>query len=166
MKTALDLHRELLSLDVAHEIIKLPRPVLSADELPEVLGVPQQQCLNVRLFVAGPRMIAVGLPVGRQAQLDSLLRAVGSRTLRTATVHEVNEATDFAAGLVPPLPLPREVTFLVDASIGLQDVVYTATGDSGTALGIRTAALLLSSEARVADLTTPTLADVVVDLEV
>ena len=166
MKTALDLHRQLLSLDVAHEIIKLPRPVLSAEELPDVLGVPPEQCLSVRLYVAGPRMVAVGLPVGRQPQLESLLRAVGSRSLRAATVHEVNEMTDFAAGLVPPLPLPASVMFLVDAGIGLQEVVYTATGDSGTALGIRTAALLMSSGARVADLTTPALADVVVDLEV
>jgi prolyl-tRNA editing enzyme YbaK/EbsC (Cys-tRNA(Pro) deacylase) len=60
-----------------------------------------------------------------------------------------------------------------DALIGRYDVVYTATGDTGTALGISTADLLVASSARIADLTGESLADsmadsmaAVIDLEV
>ena len=166
MKTAMDVHRYLLDRGVVHEIVRLPRPVLQAEDLPRALGVPADQCMTVRIYVAGTRTVAVGLPVGVPPQLEALLRAVGSRTLRAATGQEVNAATDYTAGLVPPLPLPGDVPLYVDARLGRYDVVYTATGDSGTALGIRTAELLVSSRARVADLTSPSLADVVVDLEV
>jgi prolyl-tRNA editing enzyme YbaK/EbsC (Cys-tRNA(Pro) deacylase) len=166
MKGALDVHRELLSRDVPHEIVRLPRSIVQADELPAALGVDPDRCMTVRVFVAGERMVAVGLPAGREPQLGALLRAVGSPTLRAATTQEVNAATDFAAGLVPPLPLPTSMPFFVDAQVGRNEVTYTATGDTGTALGIATGELLLAVGARVADLTTPSLAELVVDLEV
>jgi prolyl-tRNA editing enzyme YbaK/EbsC (Cys-tRNA(Pro) deacylase) len=166
MKGALDVHRELLSRDVPHEIIRLPRVALQADELPEVLGIEADQCMTVRVYVADEQMFAVGLQSGRSPELDALLRATGARTVRPATAQEVNEATDYAAGLVAPLLLPAEVPLFVDAAVGRNDVVYTATGDTGTALCIATAQLLVTSRALVADLTTVSLADVVIDLEV
>jgi Cys-tRNA(Pro)/Cys-tRNA(Cys) deacylase len=166
MKTALDLHRELLSRDIPHEIVRLPYAVSSVADLPDALGVPADQCMAVRVFVADDRLVAFGLGVGRQPQLDSLLLAADCLTLRMATGQEVSAATDFPAGLVPPLPLPPGMPLFVDAQLGQHDVLYTASGEQGTALGIRTAELLVASRARVAPLTTPSLADLVLDLEV
>jgi prolyl-tRNA editing enzyme YbaK/EbsC (Cys-tRNA(Pro) deacylase) len=165
MKSALDLHRELLGKDVPHEIIRLPRVVLHADEIPDVLGVPQDQCVTVRVYVSGRRMVAVAVPAGRHPLPTALADCIpGGSALRPATPQEVNEATDYAAGLVAPLLLP--VPLYADARLGSHAVLYTATGDTGTALGIATADLLVSSGARVAALTTPSLAEVGVDLEV
>ena len=166
MKGALDIHRELLGRDVPHEIVRLPRVVLDADQIPDALGIDPDQAVKVRLYVTGRGMIAIAAPSGRVPQREALLRAAGSASLRRATAHEVNEATDYAAGLVAPLLLPDEVPLFVDARVGRHDVVYTATGDTGTALGIATADLLVTSGARVADLTGVSLADIVLDLEV
>ncbi len=164
MKGALDIHRELLGRDIPHEICLLQRSIQQADELAEVLGVEPDQAVRVNLYVTDDEMIAVAVPSGRTLQVEALLRAAGSRTIRLATAQEVNEATDYAAGLVAPLLL--NVPLLVDARIGRNEMVYTATGDTGTALGISTADLLMASRARVADLTTISLADIVLDLEV
>jgi prolyl-tRNA editing enzyme YbaK/EbsC (Cys-tRNA(Pro) deacylase) len=166
MKGALDIHRELLSRDVPHEILRLPRVVLDADQLAEVLGVDAEQTVKVRLYMAGGQMIALAVPSGRATQPEALLRAAGSRTVRPATAQEVNESTEYAAGLVAPLLLPKDMPLFVDARIGRHEVVYTATGDTGTALGIATADLLVASAARIADLTTVSLIDIVHDLEV
>jgi prolyl-tRNA editing enzyme YbaK/EbsC (Cys-tRNA(Pro) deacylase) len=166
MKGALDIHRELLGKDIPHEIVRLPRVVLQADEIPDALGIDPDQVVQVRLYRTDDRMFAVAVPAGRAPQLDALMLAAGSPAVRAATAREVNEATDYAAGLVAPLLLPDAVPLFVDARIGRHDVVYTATGDTGTALGIATADLLMTSRARVADLTGISLADIALDLEV
>jgi prolyl-tRNA editing enzyme YbaK/EbsC (Cys-tRNA(Pro) deacylase) len=165
MKTALDVHRLLLSHDVHHEILRLPRVVLQSDEIPEVLGVDPEQGVSVRVYVAGGRFVAVAIPCGREPELTALLRAIGTRTLRSATAQEINESTDYAAGLVAPLLLPRDMPLYADARLGRHDIVYTATGETGTALGIATADLLVTSGARVANLSS-SLADMSVQLEV
>jgi prolyl-tRNA editing enzyme YbaK/EbsC (Cys-tRNA(Pro) deacylase) len=169
VKGALDIHRELLGRDVRHEILRLPRAVLDADEIADVLGIDAEQTVKVRLYVAGRQMIAVAVPSGRPTQLEALIRTAGSRTVRPATAREINESTDYAAGLVAPLLLPKDMPLFVDTRIGRNDVVYTATGDTGTALGISTADLLVTSRARVADLTSQSLGDSLaeaLDLEV
>lgn len=166
MKGALDIHRDLLGKDVPHEIIRLRRPVLDADDLPDALGIDADSCVAVRVYVLDGQLIAVGVPAGRLPDPQALLLATGASTLRPATGPEINAATDYSAGLVAPLLLPRTIPFYVDARVGLSDVVYTATGDTGTALGIATAELLVSSGARVADLLIPSLAAIAVDLEV
>jgi prolyl-tRNA editing enzyme YbaK/EbsC (Cys-tRNA(Pro) deacylase) len=173
VKGALDIHRELLGRDIPHEIVRLRRAVVQADEIPNVLGIEHDQVVSVRLYIADERMIAVAVPSCRTPVRAAVLRATGSTTLRAATSQEINECTDYAAGLVAPLLLPTEVPLFADALIGRYDVVYTATGDTGTALGISTADLLVASSARIADLTGESLADsmadsmaAVIDLEV
>src|SRR5207248_11775421 len=49
MKDALDVHRSLLAREVPHEVVRLPRPAWSADDIPEVLGLPPERCVTVRL---------------------------------------------------------------------------------------------------------------------
>lgn len=169
MNGALDIHRELLGRDIRHEIIRLPRVILQADELADLLGVDPDQVVTVRLFVADDQVIAVAVPSGRWPVTRSVLRATGARTLRDATAQEINESTRYAAGLVSPLLLPLDLPLFVDARLGRHDLLYTATGESGTALAIPTADLLVTSGARVADLTGVSLADsldVPIDLEV
>jgi prolyl-tRNA editing enzyme YbaK/EbsC (Cys-tRNA(Pro) deacylase) len=159
MKSALDIHRELLSRDVPHEILRLPRVVLDAEELAQALGVDPDQTVKVWIYVAGDLMIAVAVPSGEAIRPEAVARLTGSREVRPATAQEINESTDYAAGLVAPLLLPKDMPLFVDARIGRHDVVYTATGDTGTALGIPTAELLVTSSARIADLTGQSLAD-------
>ncbi|MDX6254137.1 MAG: Cys-tRNA(Pro)/Cys-tRNA(Cys) deacylase [Frankiales bacterium] len=163
MKGALDIHRELLGRDIPHEILRLARAVVQADEIASVLGIDPDQAVSVRLYIADERMIAVAVPSCRTPVRAAVLRAARSHSLRVATAQEINECTDYAAGLVAPLLLPEEVPLFADALIGRNDVVYTATGDTGTALGISTADLLIASSARVADLTGESLADSMAD---
>jgi prolyl-tRNA editing enzyme YbaK/EbsC (Cys-tRNA(Pro) deacylase) len=165
MKGALDIHRELLARDVPHEIVRLPRVVLTADEIPDALGLAPALCLAVRMYVADGDLAAVGVPAGGTPDPAALLAALGARSLRPATAQEVNTRTDFAAGLVSPVLLPDDVPLLVDASVGSSDVLYAATGDTGTVLGIHTGDLLVVSGARVADLTTTPLAEVVLNID-
>jgi len=155
MKDALDVHRFLLAAEIPHEVVRLPRLVLSADEIPEVLDLPPERCVAVRLYQADDGLAAVLVRAGDQPHPGAVLSALGARSLRSAPRDVVNAATDFAAALVSPALLPADIPVLADACIGHAEVVYAATGDGGTALGIPTRWLLTVSRARVAELCGP-----------
>jgi prolyl-tRNA editing enzyme YbaK/EbsC (Cys-tRNA(Pro) deacylase) len=154
MKGALDIHRELLARDVPHEIVRLPRIMLAADELPEILGLPPASCLVTRLYEVDSRLVAVMTTVDTHPHPQAILAAADGRRLRPASVQEVNAVTDFVFGLAPPLPLPADVPLFADARCGLCEVVYTPTGEAGTALGIRALDLLRVTGALVGQFAT------------
>jgi prolyl-tRNA editing enzyme YbaK/EbsC (Cys-tRNA(Pro) deacylase) len=153
VKGALDIHRELLDRGVAHEIVRLSRPVLSADELPDALGLPAERCVCTRMYAVDGEPVAVLTRAGELPEPGAVLHALAATTLQVAPPDLVNQWTDYAAALVAPLLLP--VPVLADAAVGLVDVVYTPTGDSGTALGIHTRDLLVLADAQVTDLRSP-----------
>lgn len=152
MKDALDVHRSLLSREVPHEIVRLPRPVLSADEIPDALGLGPERCIAVRLYLADDEPVAVLVAARALPHPGAMLAALGASTLRGATAEEINQLTDFAAPLVSPALLPDGIRVLADACIGHNDVVYAPTGDAGTALGITAHRLLTASRAAVTEL--------------
>lgn len=156
MLGALDVHRALLARDVSHEIVRLARPVADADELPAALGLTADVCVAVRLYAlsrgASP-YVAVAVPAGSTPDPTLLLAATGAGGVRPAGAGEVNVVTDSAHGLVPPVALPTGVPLLVDSRLGAPPVLYAATGEGWTALGISARDLLLHTGARVATLT-------------
>jgi Cys-tRNA(Pro)/Cys-tRNA(Cys) deacylase len=149
VKGALDIHRALLARDVPHEILRLPRVVLSADEVPDVLGLPRTHCVAVRMYEADDALVAVVVRAGDVPHPMTVLGATGARTLRPAPADRVNRDTDYAASLVSPLLLPSDVQVLADSCLSEIDVVYAPTGEGGTVLGIPLASLLVASAARV-----------------
>jgi prolyl-tRNA editing enzyme YbaK/EbsC (Cys-tRNA(Pro) deacylase) len=155
MLDALDVHRALLAREIPHEVVRLPRLVLSADEIPDALGLPASRCIAVRLYLADEAPVAVIVRAGELPHPGAVLAAVGARSLRAARPDYVNRVTDFAAPLVCPVLLPESVTVLADSCVGHTDVVYAPTGDGGTALGIASRWLLTSSRAAVAELCSP-----------
>jgi len=155
MKDALDVHRSLLAREVPHEVVRLPRLVLSADEIPEALELPAERCVAVRLYHADDRIAAVIVRAGEQPHPAAVLAALGARSLRVVAPGDINTVTDFAAPLVCPVLLPDGVAVLADACVGHADVVYAPTGDGGTVLGISSRWLLTASRACVAELCSP-----------
>jgi prolyl-tRNA editing enzyme YbaK/EbsC (Cys-tRNA(Pro) deacylase) len=150
----------LLAADVSHEFVRLPRRIVAADELPRVLGVTPSACVVVQVFEADQRPVAVALPAGQAVSVSALVRATGSREVAAASPMVTNAATDFTAGLVAPLGLPDGLELFVDASLGVQPVLYTATGDGGTALKIRGRDLVMHVGARVDAFAAPHLVSV------
>jgi prolyl-tRNA editing enzyme YbaK/EbsC (Cys-tRNA(Pro) deacylase) len=155
VKDALDVHRALLAREVPHEVVRLPRMVLAADDIPGALQLPEGRVVAVRVYHADDALVAVLVRAGSLPHPAAVLNALGARTLRAADPDTVNRMTDFAASLVCPALLPDDIDVLADTCIGQHEVVYTATGDSGTALGIPVRALLTTSRARVAELCAP-----------
>lgn len=156
MNDVLTVHRALLESGTRHEIVQLPRMITSADQLPAALALPPGRCLAVRVYQVDGDYAAVIVSAGHSPP-PGLVRAVtGGRSVRAAGGDEISSVTGYAAGLVAPVALPQEVRMYVDealASSGDGDaVVYTATGEPGTALGIRLLDLLALRPAKPAAL--------------
>jgi prolyl-tRNA editing enzyme YbaK/EbsC (Cys-tRNA(Pro) deacylase) len=147
MKDALAIHRTLLEHEKPHEIVRLPRAISSADELPGALGLPADRCLAVRVFSAsgdgdlpqvgilpGPgdlhRMDDLHPPEGTERTLVAVIvaagvhpspaavrAAAGVRHAVPAPAGVINAVTDYAAPLVAPLLLPGGVRVLVDRDV-------------------------------------------------
>jgi prolyl-tRNA editing enzyme YbaK/EbsC (Cys-tRNA(Pro) deacylase) len=160
VKGPLDLSRDLLAADVSHEFVRLPRRIMASEELPGVLGVRPEACVVVHVFETDARPVAVALPAGFVVSPSALVRALGATDIVAAPPMVTNAVTDFTAGLVAPVALPADLELLVDASLGLQSVLYTATGDGGTALKIRSRDLLRHVGARVDSFAAPHLVPV------
>ena len=156
----LDIHQYLLAHDVHHEIVRLPRPAASAENLAEVLDISPRRCVAVQPFHTaspdGEVLVLLVLPADMAAEpgraagyapaLAELLRdSLGPEAaLAPAGADLVSSHTDYLAGHLAPLLLPPDVIVVaVQAIVDLAtSIVYTATGDGGTALGIRAIDLL------------------------
>jgi Cys-tRNA(Pro)/Cys-tRNA(Cys) deacylase len=158
MKDALAIHRWLLAHQIHHEIVRLPRPMTCADELPETLCAPPERCMAVTVFQVAPRIgrefvVAVMSAVPTPPPPGVVGGLLGVRQVRPAPAHLVNEATDYAAGLVCPLLLPKKLQLLVDDRIHPDTApVHTATGDRHTALTMRALDLLALLPGKTVDL--------------
>jgi prolyl-tRNA editing enzyme YbaK/EbsC (Cys-tRNA(Pro) deacylase) len=152
----------LLEHETLHEIVRLPRAITHADELPDVLGLPASRCLTTRVYAFSITssvqrfLAAVVVEAGFEPSTEFLRQTLGARSVRPATAGLVNHATEYAADLVSPLLLPESMKILIDQHIievpHQDDVTYTATGEPCTALGIRTLDLFTLSGAQPVDL--------------
>ncbi|MEV4217444.1 YbaK/EbsC family protein [Nonomuraea sp. NPDC049725] len=158
MKDALAIHRWLLTHQVHHEIVRLPRPMTRAEELPGAIPAAPERCVAVTVFEVAPRVgrefvVAVVSTVATPPPSGAVGGLLGVRNVRPAPAHLVNAATDYAAGLVSPLLLPEDLPVLVDDRLDADtEPVHTATGDRHTALTLRALDLLALVAGKTVDL--------------
>ena len=155
MRGPIEVTQSLLEAGVAHEVVHLRRRIDDAAELPEVLGVPASSCVAVRLYETDDGLVAALLPADRAAATTALARAAKTRRLREPRPGRVSELTDFNPALVPPFCLPGSVVMVADRTLRGPEVLFTTTGDGGTALKVHGGDLLAHTRATVADLVEP-----------
>jgi hypothetical protein len=172
MKGPLDIHQYLLAHDVHHEIVRLPRGALgnggsggSATNLAQALSLPARRCVDVHPFHAltATADVLVLLLAPSDTVVDDAL--IGPRLASAVAANPaddtavfaragsqlVSSRTDYLAGHVAPLLLPDDVRVVALQALAdlAATIVYTPTGDAGTALGLRALDLLVLSHASV-----------------
>ncbi|MFI6500038.1 aminoacyl-tRNA deacylase [Nonomuraea typhae] len=160
MKDALAIHRWLLAHQVQHEIVRLPRPMTCADELPETISAAPSRCVAVTVFEAvtglGREAVAVVSTVAAPPKPGVVGGLLGARKVHPAPAFLVNAVTDYAAGLVCPLLLPPGLTVLVDDRLKPDNQpIFLATGERHTALTMRAFDLLSLMSGKSMDLRVP-----------
>jgi prolyl-tRNA editing enzyme YbaK/EbsC (Cys-tRNA(Pro) deacylase) len=156
MNNVLTVHCALLKNGVRHEIVQLPQTITSADQLPAALALPPRRCLAVRVYEVDDRYVAIIVAADTVPPTHVVREITGGQQARAAGETEISSVTGYAAGLVAPLALPDDMPLYVDQDLADsaddEAVVYTATGEPGTALGIRLLDLLAGCAAKPAAL--------------
>ncbi|MEO3805506.1 YbaK/EbsC family protein [Nonomuraea sp. B1E8] len=158
MKDALAIHRWLLAHQVHHEIVRLPRPMTSAEELPKAVSEAPERCLMVTVFEVATRVgrevvVAVTSPVALPPRPGAVGGLLSARQVRYAQAHVVNAATDYADGLVCPLLLPESLPVFIDDRLRVDEgPVFMPIGERHTALSLRAVDLLTLLPGKLADL--------------
>lgn len=175
MQGPVEIHRTLLAADIPHEIVQLPHSLARADSLPDVLGLPNEACLVVRLFHVAPGDPPAGQPgplpdplpdpqpdrpaaaaavvaAGQTPSPGAVGAALRVRVLGVLPARSVPAVTGYLAGLVCPIGLPADVPLVVESRALTQDVVYLATGAPGSVVGLRAADLVAVTGAATAEL--------------
>ncbi|MFI6787829.1 YbaK/EbsC family protein [Nonomuraea sp. NPDC050383] len=160
MKDALAIHRWLLAHQVHHEIVRLPRPITTADELPETISAAPERCVAVTVFEAttrlGHEVVAVVSSVAAPPRPGAVGGLLGARDVRHAPAFLVNSATDYAAGLVCPLLLPRRLPLLIDDRLSSDgEPIFMASGERHTAVRMRALDLQSLLSGKTVDLRIP-----------
>ncbi|WP_214411415.1 aminoacyl-tRNA deacylase [Sphaerisporangium fuscum] len=163
MKDALAIHRWLLSHQIHHEIVRLPRALTCADDLPAILHADPACCIRVSVFevtIRGSRApVAVVTTVASPPRAGAVGALLGARKVRPAPAFLVNSATDYAETAVSPLLLPPELTVLIDERLTNWqhpgDLVYAPTGERHTALRMKVLDLLSVTPGKYVNLRAP-----------
>ncbi|NOQ94962.1 MAG: hypothetical protein GQ547_10065 [Methylophaga sp.] len=118
-------------------------PIRNLEELLQSKGRDPQSVVRSLLFKT-PSDDYVLLAIAGAGRVDwgILRKHLGERKLRMAELDEVEDATNYIVGAVPPLALPDNVRIVVDDSVLSFDTVIIGSGVLGYALSLSRVHLL------------------------
>lgn len=140
---------ELLQREgVAYQVIEIPltedkKPVRNLEELLSSQGMNPQSVVRSVLFkTASDCYVLLAVAGGQRADWAVLRKHLDERKCRMAEFDEVQQATGYVVGAVPPIALPNSVKVLVDNSVKDYETVIIGSGVLGYALSLKGTDLL------------------------
>lgn len=132
-------------------IQEFPDGTASAQDAADAVGCDLGQIVKSLVFVCDDRPVVALVPGDRRGDPAKVARAVEAASARVAKAQEVEEATGFAPGAVPPFPLPDVDAVLMDRALYHHDVVWAGAGSHKHVLGISPADLARLARVRPMD---------------
>ena len=151
MKTSVDVHNHLQTVEVPHEIFLLSSPTKTAERTAALLGLRLSEVVKSVIFMAEDRPILVLVPGDRRVSYKKVKDALSINKLKLATSQEVIDHTGYTLGATPPFAHRTDIDTLVDGVIAGKEVVYTGGGELNAMLKIRSQDLIRAAGAKVAD---------------
>lgn len=151
MRTSVDVHNQLQTLDIPHELSKLPAAARSVEQIAAQLGLEASQIIKVIIFYAGKSPLAALVPGDRKVDYNKLKKVAGSTSLRLADPDEVRKLTGYLLGYTPPVAWLTDLPAYIDIQALKEDVVYAGSGEPHTILKIRSYDLVRAADAEVVD---------------
>lgn len=152
MRTSVDVHNQLQTLDIPHELSKLPAAARSVEQIAAQLGLEAHQIIKVIVFFAAGKPLAALIPGDRKVDYNKLKKVAGSSSLRLASPDEVRELTGYLLGYTPPVAWLGDLPAYIDIQALKEDVVYAGSGEAHTILKIRSYDLVRAADAEVVDI--------------
>lgn len=138
----------LKQANIAFEVVTIPltddkKPVRNLEALLEAEGRDPNSVARSLLFKTGSdNFVLLAVAGGGRADWAALRKHLGERKLKMADFDQVEQATGYVVGAVPPIALPESVTVLCDSSVASYDTVIIGSGVLGYALSLSSADLI------------------------
>lgn len=132
----------LLQQVIAFSVIEIPltedkKPIRNLEALLTQQGINPQSVVRSVLFKAGSeQFVLLAVAGGGRADWAVLRQHLNARKCRMAEFDEVQTATGYIVGAVPPIALPSEIKILVDNSVKDYPIVVIGSGVLGYALSL------------------------------
>jgi prolyl-tRNA editing enzyme YbaK/EbsC (Cys-tRNA(Pro) deacylase) len=132
-------------------ILEFPEGTHTAQDAADAVGCELAQIVKSLVFVCGDGIVVALVPGDRRGDADKIATAVAASSARVAKPQEVEDATGFAPGAVPPFPLPEDAVVLMDRAFFGHPLVWAGAGSARHVLGMAPAELARVSRARPFD---------------
>jgi prolyl-tRNA editing enzyme YbaK/EbsC (Cys-tRNA(Pro) deacylase) len=132
-------------------IQEFPEGTHTAQDAADAVGCELAQIVKSLVFVCDGRTVVALVPGDRRGDADKVAHAVEASAARVATPDEVEQATGFAPGAVPPFPLPEDTVVLMDRAFFRHPLVWAGAGSVQHVLGMAPGELARVSRARPLD---------------
>jgi prolyl-tRNA editing enzyme YbaK/EbsC (Cys-tRNA(Pro) deacylase) len=132
-------------------IQEFPEGTHTAQDAADAVGCELGQIVKSLVFVCDEQVVVAMVPGDRRGDADKIAAAVEASAARVAKPQEVEDATGFAPGAVPPFPLPEKTVVLIDRAFFQHPIVWAGAGSTQHVLGMPPAELARVSRARPLD---------------
>ncbi len=132
-------------------IQEFPEGTHTAQDAADAVGCELGQIVKSLVFVCDGGLSWPWSPVTDEGMPTRSRAAVEASTARVAKAQEVEDATGFAPGAVPPFPLPEDTVVLMDRALFRHPLVWAGAGSAQHVLGMAPAELARVSRARPLD---------------
>jgi len=128
--------------DISYDVITIPltddkKPVRNLEALLQSEGRDPASVVRSLLFKTGSDThVLLAVAGGGRADWGALRKHLGKRKLKMADFDQVEDATGYVIGAVPPIALPDTLTVLRDNNIDDYDTVIIGSGVLGYALAL------------------------------
>jgi prolyl-tRNA editing enzyme YbaK/EbsC (Cys-tRNA(Pro) deacylase) len=136
---------------VEARIQEFPDGTHTAQDAADAVGCELGQIVKSLVFMCGERPVVALVPGDRRGDPGKVARAVDAAEARVANAREVEEATGFAPGAVPPFPLPNVDVVLIDGAFFGHPLVWAGAGSPQHVLGMAPSDLARLARARPLD---------------
>lgn len=133
---------------IEYKVIEIPlsedkKPIRNLESLLQSQGLdPQSVVRSVVFKTASEQFVLLAVAGGGRADWAVLRAHLNERKCRMAEYDEVEQATGYVVGAVPPVALPESIKVLVDRSVANYETVVIGSGVLGFALSLKGSDLL------------------------
>lgn len=127
---------------IAYSVIDIPltedkKPIRNLEALLSAQGLDPQSVVRSVLFKAeSEQFVLLAVAGGGRADWAVLRQHLNARKCRMAELDEVQTATGYVVGAVPPIALPDAIKILLDISVKDYPTVVIGSGVLGYALSL------------------------------
>ncbi len=152
MRTSVDLHNYLQSLEIPHEISLVEMPARTVAMAAVSLGLDQSEIGKTLIVEADGNPLVAMIPGSRRLDARKLKAITGVSRIKLVEPEDAVSLTGYILGSIPPLAHASEMPIYVDLRLLSIPVIYTCGGQTNTVLKIKPTDLISAGNAQIVDI--------------